>query len=209
MTAAHYQGLPSCIDWCAINALLPASKTITPAPRQAESKDSNDRTYPSNLSAALYELGDYQGCFEAICRAARICSQTDDPFLLRLSTRLARCLTQGARNGTISDEAIIDEFAVIEKLKGVEFTSGSVGVMEELRSAWKEWDVILDEAIGDKVERKRSAQLDLAGMDFKRQKLYVTLVQLTDAEPLKDPHRQPSMEYFHVGFQSCLYQIYS
>ena len=87
--------------------------------------------------------------------------------------RLARCLTQGARNGTISDEAIVDEFAVIEKLKDVESTSGNVGAVEEVRSVWKEWDVILDETVGDKIERKRSAQMNLAGMDFKRQKLYV------------------------------------
>ena len=169
---------------------------------------SNDRTYPSNLSAALYELGDYQGCFEAICRAARLCSQTDDPFLLRLSTRLARCLTQGARNSTISDEAIVDEFAVIEKLKSVESTSGSVGVMDDFRSAWKEWDVILDETVGDKIERKRSAQLNLAGMDFKRKRLYVLSAHLTHGEPLKDPRREPSMEYFHVCSHPCLCQLY-
>jgi len=122
--------------------------------------------------------------------------------------RLARCLTQGARNCAISDEAIVDEFAVIEKLKGVESTSGSAGVMEELRSAWREWDVILDEALGDKIERKRSAQLNLAGMDFKRQKLYVFSVHLTHAEPLKDPCREPSLEYFHVCSQPCLCQHY-
>jgi len=80
--------------------------------------------------------------------------------------------------------------------------------MEELQSAWKEWDVILDEAIGDKVERKRSAQLDLAGMDFKRKKLYVLSVHHTHAEPLKDPRREPSMEFFHVYFQPRFCQFY-
>ena len=81
--------------------------------------------------------------------------------------------------------------------------------MEELRSAWKEWDVILDEAIGDKIECKRSAQLDLAGMDFKRKQLYVLSVHLTHAEPLKDPRREPSMEYFHVRSQPCLCHPYA
>lgn len=108
------------------------------------------------------------------------------PFLLRLSTRLAKCLTQGARGGTISDEAIINELEVIENLKGLASTSESVGVTKELQSAWNEWDLIRDEAAGDRVERKRSAQLNLAGMDFRRQKLYVLFVHHSNAEPTKD-----------------------
>ena len=145
----------------------------------------------------MYELGDYQGCFEAICRATNLCSQTDVTFLLRLSTRLAKCLVQGVRNGAVSGEAITGDFEVIDKLKGLA-SSESTGVTDELQSAWKQWDLVQEEATGDATERKRSAQLSLAGMDFKRQKLYVPSVRLPHAQRLSGTRREPSLEYFHV-----------
>jgi len=146
----------------------------------------------------LYEIGDYQGSFEAICRATRLCSQTDIPFLLRLSTRLAKCLTQDIQGGTISDEAIVNGFEVIENLKGLAFAPESIGATKELKSNWNQWDLVRDEAAEDRVERKRSAQLNLAGMDFRRQKLCVLFVRRPNAEPLKGACREYSMEYFHV-----------
>jgi hypothetical protein len=144
----------------------------------------------------LYEIGDYQGSFEAICRATRLSSQTDVSFLHRLSARLAKCLTQGARGGAISDEAIINESEVIEHLKGL--ASENTGATKELQFAWNEWDLVRDEATGDRVERKRSPQLNLAGMDFRRQKLYVRFVRHPNTKPLKGTRREYSMEYFHV-----------
>ena len=140
---------------------------------QAESKDANDRTYPSNLSAALFEIGDYRGSFQAICRATRLSSKTDTPFLLRLSMRLVKCLAQGARNGTILNEDIMDEFGAVADLKGLASASESTGITKELRSAWDEWDLLQDEAAEGGVERKKSEQSNLSRMDFKRQKLYV------------------------------------
>ena len=77
------------------------------------------------------------------------------------------------------------EFEVIEKLKGLASASESVGVTKELQSMWGGWDLVLGEATGDRLECKRSAQLDLARMDFKRQQLYVLSIHLSRPEALK------------------------
>ena len=143
-------------------------------------------------------MGDYQGSFNAICRATRLSSQTDIPFLVRLSTRLAKCLTQGERNGTISDGVIMSESEVIQHLKSFASASEDTGVAKELQSIWNEWDVVSDEAAGDRTEHKRSAQLNLAQMDFRRQKLYVLFAHHSHAWLLTDARREYSMEYFHV-----------
>jgi hypothetical protein len=89
------------------------------------------------------------------------------------------------------------EFEVIDKLKGLA-SSESVGVADELRSAWEQWDLFQVEATGDPIERKRSAQLNLAGMDFKRQKLYAPSVRLPHVQKLNGTCREPSLEYSHV-----------
>lgn len=72
---------------------------------------------------------------------------------------------------------MMSEFEVIGDLKGLASTSGSIGATKELQSAWNEWDLVRGEAGGDKVEHKRSEQLNLAGMDFRRQKLYLNFVR--------------------------------
>lgn len=112
--------------------------------------------------------------------------------------RLAKYLTRGARSGTISDEAIVGEFEAITDLKGFASGSESIGVTKELHSAWNVWVLVLEEVAGDKVECKRSTQLNLAGMDFKRKKLYVLAFPHPDTEPLKDVQRESPLEYFHV-----------
>jgi len=100
--------------------------------------------------------------------------------------RLAECLTQGARNGTIPDEVIVGES------EGSRACPGECWGYEELQSTWKEWDLVLCKAArdsaGDRVERKRSTQLNLARMDFERRMLYVlsfaTLTRGTDGRAL-------------------------
>ena len=99
------------------------------------------------------------------------------------------------------------EFGVIEKLKGLAFTSESAGVTEELRSAWKEWDIGLDDVAGDRVEHKKSAQLNLARMDFKRRPLYVLPARLRHAQVLNGSPREHQLDYFHVCFRSHPYPI--
>ena len=101
----------------------------------------------------------------------------------------------------------MNEFEVIEDLKGLASASESIGPTKEFQSTWNEWDLVQDEAAGDKVEHKRSAQLNLAGMDFKRQKLCVISVRNPNAEPLKDACSEHSMDYFHVC-PNLAYPIY-
>jgi hypothetical protein len=89
------------------------------------------------------------------------------------------------------------ELEVIDKLKGLA-SSESAGIADELQSAWEQWDLFQVEAAGDPIERKRSAQLSLAGMDFKRQKLYALSVRLPHVQKLNGTRREPSLEYSHV-----------
>jgi len=78
----------------------------------------------------------------------------------------------------------MNEFEVIEELEGLA-SSKTTGITRDLQSAWREWDLVLDEAAGDRIDSRRSAQLSLARMDFKRQQPYVLSVRLLHAELLK------------------------
>ncbi|KAK0437373.1 hypothetical protein EV421DRAFT_1828683 [Armillaria borealis] len=93
--------------------------------RQAEEISPRDAIYPSNLSAALYELGDYCGSFEAICRAVQKldCSSS---LHQRLSPRMAKCLIYGSRSGTISYELISQNTFAIE-------------ILESTSQEWDNW----------------------------------------------------------------------
>lgn len=79
---------------------------------QASNCDPNNPTYPSNLSAALYELGDYLATVHAIVRAVRIAApdgqvaDTNVQLARKLSVRLIKALLHGSRNGTIPDDVI-------------------------------------------------------------------------------------------------------
>ena len=97
----------------------------------------------------------------------------------------------------------MNEFKVIEKLKGLTSATENIGVTKELQSAWKEWDLIFGEVAGDRIKHKRSSQLDLAGMDFKRKQLYVPSVCLLYLESLKGSHRERLVDFFHVCLQPC------
>jgi hypothetical protein len=50
--------------------------------------------------------------------------------------------------------------------------------------------------------------LNLAGMDFKRKKLYVPFLRTPHAEALNSAHRKSQLEYFHVRFQPRSCRIY-
>ncbi|KAF8876829.1 hypothetical protein BD779DRAFT_1677583 [Infundibulicybe gibba] len=83
-------------------SLVEAARCFT----QAETADPTDVVYPSNLSAALYEIGDYAASVDAIVRALQILSvneaQASDPLVQRLSARLAKALCHGARCSVIT-----------------------------------------------------------------------------------------------------------
>ncbi|TFK90199.1 hypothetical protein K466DRAFT_543778 [Polyporus arcularius HHB13444] len=116
--------------------------------QRAEQADPKDHVYPSNLSAALYELGDYKGSVDAVCRSWSLlqdCRDAKADLVLRLSTRLAKALCHGVRAGTITRK-IIDAYetaisqlrhAATERLAKVT----NVPAIDDLTRSWEEWDV--------------------------------------------------------------------
>ncbi|PBK68015.1 hypothetical protein ARMSODRAFT_1005025 [Armillaria solidipes] len=102
--------------------------------RQAEEISPRDAVYPSNLSAALYELGDYCGSFEAICRAVQK-SDCSSSLHQRLSPRMAKCLIYGSRSGTISYELISQNTFAVE-------------ILESASQEWENWRRIEREKSG-------------------------------------------------------------
>lgn len=110
---------------------------------QAESIESTDAVYPSNLGAALYELGDYAMCFQAICRATNKLANVEEgsSFILRLSTRLAKTSSHGIRAGTISKSDLLQDSAcsVIERLS---MLTDKPDAPTELVAAWKDWRLV-------------------------------------------------------------------
>ncbi|KAK0442712.1 uncharacterized protein EV420DRAFT_1752253 [Desarmillaria tabescens] len=81
--------------------------------RQAQELSSEDPVYTSNLSAALYELGDYPGAFDAICLAVTKSNAESPDFLQRLSTRMAKCLLYG----TVDHTLVSKRASIVEKLE--------------------------------------------------------------------------------------------
>lgn len=65
---------------------------------EAETLDPENPVYPSNLSAAQYEIGDYFACIDAIYRSWS--RKPDAALAAKLSTRLAKALSHSAHAGT-------------------------------------------------------------------------------------------------------------
>lgn len=133
--------------------------------KQAEKAAPQEAVYPSNLSAALYELGDYPGCFQAICRATNNCpdSEANSNLLSRLSLRLAKTLAHGVRRGDISPQSIQDGSTVLERLKKSADAGSSTNT--DLVRAWNDWKRVEDEtetvAKGAASARTRLSQLPI------------------------------------------------
>lgn len=113
---------------------------------QAEKADSSDPVYPSNLSAALYETGDYAGCVSAILRSWKLLNSQRDTrrdLVVRLSSRLAKALCFSARSNP-SSRAFALDVADIKELKEFSLKSSSdapsSSAIEELRRAWQDWE---------------------------------------------------------------------
>ena len=105
---------------------------------QAEAAAPSEAVYPSNLSAALYELGDYSACFQSIIRASNKLSEAErqSSLLQRLSTRLAKTLCFGTRAGVIDCQDIQVAAVSVETLASA---VDRAGASEEIKWAWKEW----------------------------------------------------------------------
>lgn len=129
---------------------------------QAEKADARDPDYPSNLSAALFEVGDYLGCVGAVLRAwRRLKDLSDKPegLVLRLSVRLAKAHCHGARAGTISmDHLMFSEIDIDEMRSAATRAFVDDGSHETLLRAWPEWSVTRSELGGD-YRQKREACL--------------------------------------------------
>ncbi|KAJ7245921.1 hypothetical protein B0H12DRAFT_1127173 [Mycena haematopus] len=96
--------------------------------------------YPSNLSAALFEMGSYNECTSAILRSfAHLDSPLEENSSLasRLSTRLAKSLSYAFAAGThVSRDAdVADQLARIEK---------SHSANEPESGAWRVWRTMTD-----------------------------------------------------------------
>ncbi|KAJ6451125.1 hypothetical protein C8R47DRAFT_1170433 [Mycena vitilis] len=85
--------------------------------RKAEQLDPNNPTYPSNLSAALFEMGDYTECTSAILRCCSLLDfETQTSLASRLSIRLARSLSNAlAAGNAIQTAASESQIARIEQ----------------------------------------------------------------------------------------------
>ncbi|KAF5358688.1 hypothetical protein D9758_007757 [Tetrapyrgos nigripes] len=126
--------------------------------------------YPSNLSAALYELGDYLACFQAICRtvAKLQASQEDSISLLcRLSIGLAKTLCHGCRDDTIKRSQIEEGQAVVSTLQALAIDSDE-GSDSELSTTWSYWRKI--EAEGEpSTEQVEDARCRLTKLSLYKQ----------------------------------------
>ncbi|KAI0649816.1 hypothetical protein C8Q79DRAFT_997836 [Trametes meyenii] len=109
---------------------------------KAEQLDRNDPVYPSNLSAALYEVGDYPNCLEAILRAWNLLQKNTDStkqeLLARLSNRLAKALCHGIRARTLPLDTLTINGPKIKALRD-SATSKDPSPNEEAAHTWGEW----------------------------------------------------------------------
>ncbi|KAJ7247121.1 hypothetical protein B0H12DRAFT_1072962 [Mycena haematopus] len=107
---------------------------------QGEKLDPVNPIYPSNLSAALFEMGSYNECISAILRSfAHLDSALEENSSLasRLSTRLAKSLSYSFAAGTYvsPDTDIADELARIEEAHSAH---------EPESGAWRVWRTLTD-----------------------------------------------------------------
>ncbi|OCH87485.1 hypothetical protein OBBRIDRAFT_837319 [Obba rivulosa] len=123
------------------SATLYAKATI-----QAEELDPTEPVYPSNLSAALFEAGDYAACSRAILRSWKLIQarqQTKPELVIRLATRLAKALSHGARAGAISPKNYRKQTEQVKALETAALqqptTSVNAASYEELTRVWQEW----------------------------------------------------------------------
>lgn len=134
---------------------------------QAEKADPSDPVYPSNLSAALFEVGDYVGCVNAVLRSWALLnnkSDTKPDLLVRLSTRLAKALCHGVRDGSLDENSLASTQPDV-KLVMQEATSCASGwssstseaAIEALNRAWNEWNLTAAEM--DEYSAKRPVSL--------------------------------------------------
>ncbi|KAJ7662858.1 hypothetical protein B0H17DRAFT_1257681 [Mycena rosella] len=158
---------------------------------KAEAAAPQENVYPANLSAALYEMGDYAAALDAIARSWKLSVSTANPKLaLRLAIRAAKALVHGVRGDTIGADVIAKHAKVIEQLETValqqQSNSGS-DVEPESARVWREWRAIAAE--GGDSERKSAA--------------HEARVRLTDI-PIARHGVNPMLQYYTIGQDEML-----
>ncbi|TFK84369.1 hypothetical protein K466DRAFT_527474 [Polyporus arcularius HHB13444] len=114
---------------------------------KAEQCDPKNYVYPSNLSAALYELGDYTGSIDAVVRSWRLLRDRSDAkveLITRLSTRLAKSLCHGARAGTVTNKLLRRVASDVRQLREASMNGAPD---EELKRVWDEWTTVYHELV--------------------------------------------------------------
>ncbi|KZV73527.1 hypothetical protein PENSPDRAFT_648877 [Peniophora sp. CONT] len=139
--------------------------------KQAEQLDPGDPVFASNLSAALFEIADYEGCFRAIVRSwAALCAAKNETpsgtLPLRLSTRLAKTMTNGIVTGALSDamgevEGGPQAVASLREQSDV-CIDASAEARSQASKAWQDWDIVFAESMRVGEAEKRRAQVDIA-----------------------------------------------
>ena len=103
------------------------------------------------MSAALYEIGDYAGCVQAVRRAWKLLKDKPDSkqdLVARLATRLGKALCHGVTAGSISAAVVEASEADIEELRATASglsSSGSIttaAAKEEFAKIWEDWSQI-------------------------------------------------------------------
>ena len=115
---------------------------------QAAQLDARTVVYPSNLSAALFEVGDYARCADAVLRAWNLVRGQPNrkPELVsRLSARLAKALRHGVYVGTVSQgsvQLLEDDIVSLRDASAVAASVERIGTSSEeaVSRGWEEWD---------------------------------------------------------------------
>ncbi|KAI0719792.1 hypothetical protein C8T65DRAFT_725210 [Cerioporus squamosus] len=119
--------------------------------KKAEQCDPKGYVYPSNLSAALYELGDYPGSIDAVIRSWRLCRDKPDAnvdFITRLSMRLGKALCHGSRAGTVTSEFLRRIAGDIRQIREASTeATAKAAQYEELKRVWDEWMTVYRELV--------------------------------------------------------------
>ncbi|TFK27293.1 hypothetical protein FA15DRAFT_220295 [Coprinopsis marcescibilis] len=84
---------------------------------EATKLDPTSAVYPSNLSAALYETGQYAACVEAVLESWS--RKPDQVLSKKLSSRLAKAIVHGIRDGSINSAYVRDHERELKDLKDI------------------------------------------------------------------------------------------
>lgn len=125
---------------------------------QAISLSSLIPIYQSNLSAALFEVGDYPECIATIDRACHLARvpKRDDASLraleAKLSSRLARALCHSLQANQISSDFLKEHESLVASLK-------NAAMDENSQCWWHEWDSLVSNTNRNRDARKSHVKL--------------------------------------------------